>query len=270
MKSARPLKFWPFAAVGLTSFLIAKISLHPRLALLRDTTGWTLRYEYSKPYDSGPDERGLDIQDVRNKISGGEQSVVTKSPTRESDVDRNTSWILDTGANSHLCTNRDLMHSYTELGWGQTTLGFRGAGGRVDHHVGRGSCTLDGVVKAQGREVSSRVTLAGVWHYPGTGVNLLSWSALKRGAAAQGVKLKLEEADDWTLGVCMEEGRTKKQILRFRPQNGLYVLDQKLEAEKASDPRTEHDGELDLQQDRAKGAMVSPFVKPGLWRDKKG
>ena len=35
----RPLKLWPFALVGLTSFAIAKISLHPRLHFTRAPTG---------------------------------------------------------------------------------------------------------------------------------------------------------------------------------------------------------------------------------------
>ena len=157
------------------------------------------------------------------------------------DTNSNTRWILDTGATGHMCTNRALLHAYRELAWGQTRRGFTGANGQVAHLVGVGDVTLDAAVPPPSGGSSptavataplvQRFTLSGVHFYPTHGVNILSWSALKRAAAAQGVRLRLVEGSDASLRVVLVEGRlkgreTERLLMRFRQEGGLFVLDQ--------------------------------------------
>ncbi|ETN42043.1 uncharacterized protein HMPREF1541_03982 [Cyphellophora europaea CBS 101466] len=234
----RPLKFWPFALVGLSSIAIAKISLHPRLKLTKDAAGWTLRYEYAKAHDPGPRDKGLEFPAPRD-VAATEEDLARK---REMD---NRKWILDTGATSHMCTNRELMHSYTELPWGQQQSGFVSASGTLSHVVGIGSVTLDTQARVLGKEGAgagsgsqqqgwrNRVTLNGVQFFPTKGVNLMSWSMLKRTATKHGVRLRLVEGEDWLLHVVKTEkswngvasAKEKETVvMSFRPERGLYVL----------------------------------------------
>ena len=228
--SARPLKLWQFALVGISAYSIAKISLHPRLKLLRDSTGWTLRYDYAKAFDPGPAEKGLEIPPAR-----GAGYITEPKQAAASQAAENTSWILDTGANGHMCTNREMMHNYTELTWGQSHSGFRSASGGKSDYQGIGDCTLQLNVPGPagkrdsppGSTKTSAVTLQRVHFYPTTGLNLISWSEMKRGASRGGQMLKLVENNDWSLGVNVKERNgTERQIMRFKPVNGLYVLDQ--------------------------------------------
>lgn len=255
----RPLKLWPFVLVGLTSFAIAKISLHPRMHLTREPTGWTLRYDYASAHDPGPADKGLQLPPAlpRDLItgpapaSGKDGAVSTALRAGADDGESNTRWILDTGATGHMCTNRSLMHAYRELPWGQTRRGFMGANGQVSHLVGVGDVTLDVAIAQTAGSGSSfsgpfpttttaqtvakqRVTLSNVHFYPTHGVNILSWSQLKASAARQGVRLRLVEgAEDWSLRVVLIEGgrirgsrETEKPLMRFRMEGGLFVLDQ--------------------------------------------
>jgi hypothetical protein len=225
VSQARPLRLWPFALVGVSSVCIAQMSLHPRLKLLKDSTGWTLRYDYAKDYDPGPVDKGLELPSplptALDRAAAAAGAVASS----------NTKWILDTGANSHMCTNRDLMHSYSELGWGQTRIGFRGANGAMDGYVGIGDCTLSTIAPASKATKTpgqvQKFTLQRVHLFPTNGYNLISWSAMKRGAMKQGKRLKMVENDDWSLSICSVESRgTLQQIMRFKPVNGLYVLEQ--------------------------------------------
>jgi hypothetical protein len=125
-----------------------------------------------------------------------------------------------------LCTNLDLVHSYRELSWGQQALGFIHAGGKSEKFVGKGSVTFYASVSGAARPTT--LTIKDVPVYPSHGENLLSWSALKRSAHARGQRLRLVEAEDWSLGV-FASGRgldAETQLMRFRPVGGLYVLDQ--------------------------------------------
>jgi hypothetical protein len=88
ISQARPLKLWPFALVGFSSICIAKLSLHPRLKLDKDDTGWTLRYDYKKAFEAGPADQGIEFLPKREPISSAAR--------REGG---NKRWILDTGAN---------------------------------------------------------------------------------------------------------------------------------------------------------------------------
>lgn len=258
----KPLKFWPFLLVGLSAFAIAKISVHPRLKLNKDEAGWTLRYDYSYKSSSTPEDKGLELpatsgtfsnlwQDPRNAFkqlretvspSPGESprarqnSDNTPSTAVAQATDKNTTWILDTGATSHMCTNQRLLHSYRELAWGQTSRGFSSANGQLSHLVGIGNVTLKARVASNSGEADSvTLTLRDVHFYPTKGVNLLSWSQLKRSGRAVGRKLRLVEEDDSSLVVVAVEsgplgGREKQRILmRFRLQAGLFVLDQPTE-----------------------------------------
>jgi hypothetical protein len=268
-RAPRPLKFWPFLLVGLSAFAIAKISVHPRLRLTKDEAGWSLRYDYAYKSAPAPADKGYDLspagdglagfwQDPRNAFkqlreSSDLASKDTTSPRHSPDnphvssrsrlAERNTSWILDTGATSHMCTNQALLHSYRELTWGQTSRGFSSANGQLSHLVGIGNVTLEaevpgdkgtasaGVQKVQPSKIV-RLTLKDVHFYPTKGVNLLSWSQLKRSGKAAGMKLRLVEEEDSSLTVVGVEsgllgGREKEKVLmRFRLQGGLFVLDQ--------------------------------------------
>ena len=261
----RPLKFWPFLLVGLSAFAVAKISVHPRLKLNKDEAGWTLRYDYSYKRSPIPTDKGLELpagsgtlssfwkdprnafKDIRESVnpSSGEASPSRTprdnggpSPTSVShSVERNTTWILDTGATSHMCTNQALYHAYRELPWGQTSRGFSSANGQLSHLVGIGNVTLKARVPGNSEAANSvTLTLRDVHFYPTKGVNILSWSQLKKSGRAVGRKLRLVEEEDSSLTVIAVEsgplgGREKERILmRFRLQGGLFVLDQPREA----------------------------------------
>lgn len=257
----RPLKLWPFLLVGASAFAIAKISLHPRMNLKRDEGGWTLRYDYAHPDASVPADKGPEFPSTNSTSWSGAvsnaagqlkdtltsahgNSSASTSPSGYSitrnKLEDNTRWILDTGATSHMCTNRSLLHSYRELPWGQTTRGFSSANGGLAYLVGTGNVTLEAEVPANvdvpgqrgGEKRTERLTLTGVHFYPTKGVNILSWSQLKRSATANRWKLRLVEDDDSSLTVMAKEGgilggRDKEKVLmRFRLQGGLFVLEQ--------------------------------------------
>jgi len=64
-----------------------------------------------------------------------------------------------------------------------------------------------------------RITIGNVMHIPTAGINIISWSALKK---AKGLNLHLVENNDGSLGVHHDS----LQIMRFVLRDGLYFLDQ--------------------------------------------
>ena len=149
----------------------------------------------------------------------------------------NTDWIFDTGATTHVCTNRSLLHGYDRLNpynnrvdpravgyFGPNPIAIVGAGDVTFTLPSTGAAKLASDDQGGGPRTRSvyRLTLKNVSHIPEAGVNLISWSQLKR---AKGVQLKLVEHDDGSL-IVQDRGRC---LMRFELRGGLYFLDQILD-----------------------------------------
>jgi hypothetical protein len=146
-------------------------------------------------------------------------------------------WIFDTGATSHVCGNRSLLHHYSSLNPYTNKL----HGGAVAHFgpnpipiVGIGDATL---VLPVGEDSPSRpsklfgsidknlskvqaLTVRNVMHIPDAGINIISWSQLKK--SSKNLNLCLVEENDGVLIV-----KSKDQpLMRFILRDGLYFLEQ--------------------------------------------
>lgn len=191
-----------------------------------------------------------------------------------------TDWIFDTGATTHVCTNRALLHSYVTLNPYTAATSSSARPVAVGHFgpnpvpiVGVGDCTfvlpspassskspssssslssalslsiprpsfsktshpstdsssspssplgpLDDETPREhrGNSEAIRITLGRVMHIPSAGVNLISWSQLKR---SKGFDTQLVEEPDGSLIV--RDRATKKSLMRFVLKGGLYVL----------------------------------------------
>ena len=145
-----------------------------------------------------------------------------------------TDWIFDTGATTHVCANRTLLHHYDTLNPYSNKLHPRAVGYFGTHPiaiVGAGDCTFDlpSTAPALSDSVSGgqsggyrlvhRITVHNVMHIPEAGVNLISWSQLKR---AKGLDLRLVEESDGSLTV-RDKG---SPLMRFVLRDGLYFLEQ--------------------------------------------
>ncbi|KAG9780846.1 hypothetical protein KCU88_g3599, partial [Aureobasidium melanogenum] len=240
--------------------------------------------------------------------------IITPSPKPQSSPSSNSSnenksrkpfspddWIFDTGATTHVCANRALLHSYDTLNPYNNSVNPRAVGYFGPNPVpivGAGDCTfilpgddltdvadigtststsgsgppghsrsssmltsLLGVgpgrstgrpssmaddVSAQHSDSSSsdngdqndaaslptsslpahyravtRLTVKNVMHIPTAGVNLISWSQLKR---AKGLQLRLVEEPDGSLTVQHQERGVARTLMRFEPRDGLFFL----------------------------------------------
>jgi hypothetical protein len=70
----------------------------------------------------------------------------------------------------------------------------------------------------QSGRVVTKMTIKNVMHIPTAGVNLISWSQLKR---AKGLDLRLVEEHDGSLTV---RNRGRELLMRFELRDGLYFL----------------------------------------------
>lgn len=239
------------------------------------------------------------------RSSSNSTSSSTRPPTKKRKFPNPDDWIFDTGATTHVCCNRALLHSYDTLN--PFTLNQSANPARVGYFgpnplpiVGAGDCTFilpslptanttassstarnsssvmmnllrggssrrgvdrqefnvsantsatssspitngdngDGLREANGigdheppllpgssgptgpYRAVTRLTLKNIMHIPDAGINLISWSQLKR---SKGLDLLLvEDAADGSLIVCeREHGRP---LMRFEPRDGLYYL----------------------------------------------
>lgn len=145
-----------------------------------------------------------------------------------------------------MCSNRSLLHGYDRVNpynnrvdpravgyFGPNPIAIVGAGDVTftlpsaapakppSGYWAGGSISASAGSPTETRFVH-RLTLKNVSHIPEAGVNLISWSQLKR---AKGVQLQLVEHGDGSL-VVQDRGQP---LMRFQLRNGLYFLDQILD-----------------------------------------
>jgi hypothetical protein len=252
----KPIKLWPFLAIGASAVCIAVYPIEQRIKFDRSDSGWALRYEYAQQVPE-PQDKGLVLPKEKSTLKSLSDwwqappvvSPHDKPPTLSDRLPAilrrrrdNTTWILDTGATGHVCTNRAYMHSYRDLRFEFFKSGFKSANGGVDEFVGRGDVTLRVQVPRaltfKNEDLSetgtraARVTVRGVYHYPSEGYNILSWSKLKMTAAGAGMTLRLADQEDAGLAVMLvEQGplsapNKERPLMKFKLQQGLYVLEQ--------------------------------------------
>lgn len=179
----------------------------------------SLKPKYHAP---APADKGLVITPAAKPPSSLASSSLHK-PFSDED------WILDTGATTHVCTNRALIHSYKALDlhsnkFTPKPVGFFGP--NPAPIIGTGDCTLtlpslspsEAPAAADGTAVVVNfITIKHVNHIPAAGLNLISWSQLKR---AKGLDLRLVEDADGSLTVRNHD----QPVMRFEPRHGLYFL----------------------------------------------
>ncbi|KAK5555065.1 hypothetical protein LTR46_006695 [Exophiala xenobiotica] len=211
-----------------TVAFVGACSAVPRLSLTRTEDSTIVKYDHVKPkvHVPAPADPGLVI------TSGPKQPSSSPSPSTPAGHRKpfsDTDWILDTGATTHVCTNRALLHSYDTLNPYSNSLNPRAVGYFGPNPVpivGAGDCTLSlpsritqktgGSADTPGLVVN-RMTIRHVMHIPSAGVNLISWSQLKR---AKGLDLNLVEDADGSLSV-----RNRGQLLmQFEARDGLFFL----------------------------------------------
>ncbi|KIV86618.1 hypothetical protein PV11_02218 [Exophiala sideris] len=217
--------------VAVTATLTGAVIIAPRVSIARTENATIIKYKRFKPKDyvPAPAEKGLIITPSPKPPSPPANSTSPASHKPFSDED----WILDTGATTHVCTNRSLLHSYTSHDlsgnrYSYKPVGFFGPNATAI--VGNGDCTLTlpslspsdapAPAAATGNSpgvVVNFITIKHVSHIPTAGVNLISWSQLKR---ARGLNLRLVEDDDGSLTVRNNE----QPVMRFELRNGLYFL----------------------------------------------
>ncbi|EXJ92055.1 hypothetical protein A1O3_00605 [Capronia epimyces CBS 606.96] len=271
---------------GMVAFLGAA-TIAPRISITRTDDSTFIKYDHlkskTKTSSPAPADPGLIITPSPKPRSASTHASGRK-PFGPND------WIFDTGATTHVCANRALLHSYDTLnpysnsvnpravgyfgpnpvpivGAGDCTfilplfpgdaaatprnarsssimsglLGVGGAsGGRAGNSVagssvsgeglGLGFGEMEGDGAGAGGDANSskelplgpyraltRLTVKNVMHIPDAGVNLISWSQLKR---AKGLDLQLVEENDGGLTV-REHG---KPLMRFEARDGLFFL----------------------------------------------
>lgn len=228
----RPSPSGPFSKPALLAFssmiaFVAGVSVYPRVTLTRTADAWTLHYHRRTLTQSArpPADPGL-------LLSSGTRDETAASSSRAAGrrIWSDNDWILDTGATTHVCTDAKRMHNYTSF---ENSALMRSVGHFGPNPVrikGMGECTLDlpGVVAPiEGRGLErGRLTISNVSHMPEAGINIVSWSQLRR---ARGLRLRLRDNEDGSLGVVKVEGEKSREIMRFRLRDGLYFLEQEKE-----------------------------------------
>ncbi|KIW99793.1 uncharacterized protein Z518_10721 [Rhinocladiella mackenziei CBS 650.93] len=206
--------------------LIGALSIAPRVSITRTEDSTIIKYDHLKasPHTPPPSDPGVIIKP-------GPRPTSTTSSRRKPFAP--TDWIFDTGATTHVCSNRALLHGYDTLNpyantWTRGVVGFFGP--NPVPIVGAGDCTLtlpalsasgtpapSKTSATLGERVVTRVTVHNVMHIPTAGVNLISWSQLKR---AKGLDLRLVEERDGSLTVRDRD----RPLMRFELRDGLYFL----------------------------------------------
>lgn len=138
-------------------------------------------------------------------------------------IDRPNAWILDTGATAHVCTNRSLMSSFRPLSDSKASGHF---GPHPTPITAIGECVLTVPHQVVGSDLGGQepkrsfavTKLPGVIYMPSAGINIVSWSAMKR-AKGKPFRLVENEADD-SLRI-LANGT---EIMKFELNEGLYYL----------------------------------------------
>ncbi|KAI1615366.1 hypothetical protein EDD37DRAFT_505420 [Exophiala viscosa] len=218
--------------VAATATLTGAVLIAPRVSIVRREDATIIKYNHLKPKDfvPAPAEKGLIITPSPKPpppSSASPTSPASHKPFSDED------WILDTGAMTHVCTNRTLLHSYTSHDLSGNKYSYKPVaffGPNAAAIVGNGNCTLalpslspsnaPAPTAAAGNSagvVVNFITIKHVSHIPTAGLNLISWSQLKR---ARGLNLRLVEDDDGSLIVRNHD----QPVMRFELRNGLYFL----------------------------------------------
>ncbi|KIW13736.1 hypothetical protein PV08_08927 [Exophiala spinifera] len=206
-----------------TFAFIGAYSAIPRISITRNDDSTIIKYDHIKPkiHVPAPADPGM-------VISSGPKPQTSSVPRRGKPFSEND-WIFDTGATTHVCSNRSLLHTYDTLNPYNNKLDPRAVGYFGPNPVpivGVGDVTFDlpcGIEPIAGGSTGSRgllvnrMTIRHVSHIPQAGVNLISWSQLKR---AKGANLSLEEEADGSLTV----KNRGKPVMRFEPRDGLFFL----------------------------------------------
>jgi hypothetical protein len=224
------------AFTGMVAF-ISGVAAYPRLTLTRDDNFTTLRYQHRHPTLTGrtPLDPGLIIapgprEGLHSSTSSSDNRPTSSSGRPFTDKD----WILDTGANCHVCTDASRMHGYTSFAHSSLMKSAAHFGPNPISVAGIGDCTLtlsqpdDSAldVHSIGREASVKrnLTISDVSHIPTAGINIISWSKLRQ---ARGLNLRLRDHEDGSLRVVSVDRRrsSEREMMRFIPRGGLYFLD---------------------------------------------
>jgi hypothetical protein len=221
---------------------ITTASIYPRFTVTRDDNFTTLRYQHGRSTSSGvsPMDPGLVIAPgPKAQISSSDSGEDGGSARRNANGRpwRDKDWILDTGATTHVCTDAALMHGYTSFAHSPLMKSVGHFGPNPVPIAGIGDCTLDlpgpthlsrgSVSDALGIErgfsAKGRLTIHNVSHIPAAGINIISWSQLRR---AKGLELRLRDNEDGSLGVVnVRDGGQGREIMRFANRDGLYFLE---------------------------------------------
>ncbi len=239
----RPPTPGPFSASAVVAFtgmaaFIASVSIYPRVSYSRDDNFTTVRYQHRHTMSSGarPADPGLIVspspkEEISSSSSNGKDAML-RAERRWGDKD----WILDTGATTHVCTDASMMHGYTSFAHSSLVKSVGHFGPNPIAIAGIGDCTLDvpapegsarprfseGLGVERGFTAKGRLTVHNVSHIPTAGINILSWSQLRR---ARGLELRLRDNEDGSLGVISWRRGEAVEIMRFVLRDGLYFLD---------------------------------------------
>ena len=219
--SRRPTPSGPFSPAALATYagmatFITGVSVYPRLTLDRSDTFTTLRYQHRQSTSSGipPTDPGL-------VIAPGPMNVSRSSAKSGGRFWSDQDWILDTGATTHVCTDAGVMHRYTSFAHTSLSNNVAHFGPSSISIAGIGDCTVE-VPGGQSGTAKGKMTIRDVRHIPTAGINIISWSQLKR---ARGLDLKLRDNEDGSLGVVSGKGEGGREVLRFVLRDGLYFLE---------------------------------------------
>lgn len=239
----RPPPSGPFSPAAVLTFtgmaaFITGISVYPRISYSRDDNFTTVRYQHRQFTSSGarPADPGIVVapgpKGQLESSSNTDKDAIRRSGRHWGDKD----WILDTGATTHVCTDASMMHGYTSFAHSSLVKSVGHFGPNPIAIAGIGDCTLDlpapegssrvSVSDALGLErgfaAKGRLTVHNVSHIPSAGINILSWSQLRR---ARGLELRLKDNEDGSLGVISWRRGEGVEIMRFVLRDGLYFLD---------------------------------------------
>jgi hypothetical protein len=243
MARHQPSAGGPFSGAAVLAFagmatFIGGVSVYPRLRLTTTPNTITLAYQRRQLTESGraPVDPGV-------ILSSGPRDEAASSSTKAANrrVWSGDDWILDTGATTHVCTDAKRMHNYTSFanralkrsvghfgpnpvsiaGMGEVTLDLPAPSSSTDL-FGRKVATSEALGVERGFAAKGRLTIHNVSHIPSAGINIVSWSQLRR---AKGLELRLKDNEDGSLGVVSWQAGEAREIMRFQLRDGLYFLE---------------------------------------------
>lgn len=247
-KPWRGLPLRPVATFGGMLFFISVVASYPRISVSRSSDATTITYRHlqslaAKPPPSDP---GL--------IISSDPNHKTTPPGHKTRENMAKEWIFDTGATTHVCCDFSLMHNTTSFAYsrlaqavghfGPNPVPVRGMGDVTftlppasatavpAPAIGPSSMLLSTIrrtskpstedTSVEGGVKVNRMTVTNVSYMPESGVNIISWSQLKR--AKGGLQMALREPTQFQGIEVWDEGSNQK-LMTFRLRDGLYFLD---------------------------------------------